>query len=327
MKKTTTTTKAPAKTKAAKTTPTTPAPKRVRKPKAKAKVHSLPPGEEAKQMAAGQAASPMLQEKLAKAKASQATVKIDEVVDATPGAVVKTSYTIPVLNPAGTGIVTKRLEQRKANTPSVSAQRTQDQLRILTRDLEAASMNLFRHWVDVSGVMGDDAVETLDLFPSPGSTCKKDEANLMDLKKHGLLDTFTGADDVTWVGLTKLGQQVKEYLADLANPPVPVAPRVVIPVAKQVMVKPVAAPAPKRVPALKINRMQVRYEAVTFCMAKVKPAEFSKLGYEPLMAEIELKFAPLYSKLKTPEKVRAYSTGIIDFCLAACRKNHLRSNA
>lgn len=320
------TTKAPAKTKAKKTAATALAPKRVRKPKAK--VHSLPPGEEAKQMAAGQAASSMLKDKLAKAKA-------------------KAAAGVPAghhVNKNGTGFKDITLEQvetakkalgitsiTKVTKGNDVTPLTQDQLRILARDMPAGSLNLFKHWVDVNGVMGGTTVETLDLFPAPGSTVKKDEGHLTDLKKRGLLSALTEANGVTWVEITCAGDQLQTYLATPQTPPPPVSPILATVIktgmAKVAQHRAAATLAPKRVPAPKINRMLVRYEAVTFCMAKVKPAEFGKADYAPLMIEIEAKYAPLYAKLKAPDKVRAYSTGIIDFCLAACRKNHLRSNA
>lgn len=294
MKKTTTTTKTPAKKQATRK-PAAPAPavpkagpRKPRKPKLKVADTS----DEHKKVSA-QAESPVLQEKIAKAKAKAA-----EVTKVTP----KPTPVIPE-----------------------AAQLTKDQLRILNRDLPDGSMNLLKHWIDVNGVMGSDAVDLTDLLPSPKSTIKKDMVHLAELKQRLLVRTAKDGQ-IEWVYLTSLGEQLKAYLEELANP----APLVIDGLKDHVEAtvparKPAATPTAKpaaspRVAAPKIDRAKVRYEAVAWVMTKVKPDSWSKAQYNPLLKDLEVKYAPLYAKLKTPEKRHAYSTGIVDFCLAACRK-------
>jgi hypothetical protein len=77
--------------------------------------------------------------------------------------------------------------------------------------------------------------------------------------------------------------------------------------------KAAAKPAP-------FNRAALRYAAIQQVMAMTKAADWKKAQYKPALKMLQVDYAPLFSKLKTPEKVQAYAVGILDFCLAACRK-------
>lgn len=215
---------------------------------------------------------------------------------------------------------------------------------ITWRDLPVASRNLFKHIADTAPHWSGTP-PTYEVFPSPGSSIKKDEGNLTDLKKRNLVDTFqdAGVDpDITWIKYTEKGEELVKFLeaggdtpapvvvdgtktAPPAKPQVPVkevvkTKTVTIKTAAQDTVKGKPAPAVKKVPAPKINRAQLRYSAIQEVMAEVKADTWKKALYKPMLKTLPTAYAPLYAKLKTPEKVLAYSTGILDFCLAACRK-------
>ncbi len=201
---------------------------------------------------------------------------------------------------------------------------TKDQLRILARDLPEGSMGLFKHWVDVNGVMGGDNVDTADLFPSPKSTIKKDEVHIAELVKRGLVKVQNYKDlsiKTTTVTLTHLGEQLSAYLEEVANPPTLVvdgtAERINATAPNK---KPTPVPTAKRVPAPKFDRAAMRYDAIQLAMKAVKMDTWGKKDYGTMIKILETGYPLLYSKLKTPEKVHAYSVGILDFCLAACRK-------
>ena len=210
---------------------------------------------------------------------------------------------------------------------------------IIKRDLTEASMNLFKHIVEV-GAHWSGNPPTYEVFPSPGSTVRKDKGNLTDLKKWELLTTQGDADikDAHWIYLTPLGEQLKASLeadeakALLGNGVEPEAvvvddrkttpkktastPKKATPAAKK------AAPAEKPAPKPKIDRAKVRYEAIQECMAATKADTWRKTSYVPMLKHLQTTYPDLFhfGRNTTKEKQHKYATGIVDFCLAACRK-------
>jgi len=218
--------------------------------------------------------------------------------------------------------VLKKIDTALAKPVDAAHPATKDQLRILARDLDTGVLDLFKQWMDVNGVMGSDAVDLTDLVPVPKSTIKKDMVHLADLKKKLLVRTVMD-QGTEWVHLTVLGEQLKTYLEEQANPAPLVVDGLTAHIETTTKAKPATPAKPaaqKRVPAPKFDRAAMRYAAIQETMVMVKLDSWTKNDYPQVIQNLEVSYPLLYSKLKTPEKVHAYSVGILDFCLAACRK-------
>jgi len=216
------------------------------------------------------------------------------------------------------------------------------QASILERDLPAGSLNLFQSVVDAAPNWSD-CPPTYEFMPVKGSTIKADEGHLTNLKKLDLITTQVDSDnaDIVWASFTKRGEELRQHLIAKADAAVLVVdgtkPKegLTPALAKKAAAKkthtqtateaigfpPATTPVkPAKAPKVKINRAQLRYAAITECMTRVKADTWRKAEYKPTIKWLELEFPLLYAKLKTKEKVAAYSAGILDFCLAACRK-------
>jgi hypothetical protein len=221
--------------------------------------------------------------------------------------------------------------------PVVNAPSLMTPMAILERDLSHGSLNLFKAAAEVAGDW-NDTPPTYEYMPAKGSTIKKDEGHLTDLKQKSLITTSVDSDntDIVWTTFTKRGQELLAHLAakeELANTPLVVdGTKPAAKTHKQIATEaigfpPAATPVnakPAKVLKPKVDRAKLRYAAISECMTDVKADTWRKASYKPMLKQLQVNYPELYAKIKTVEKVQAYSVGIVDFCLAACRKMNLR---
>jgi hypothetical protein len=203
-------------------------------------------------------------------------------------------------------------------TPPVPAEPTKEEVKATLKSLTPASLALFIALAEDSGNWSGTPCWGVNVGGSP-----EDNGNLTDLKTKGLVTTFD-SDGFDYVQFTALGgKAVTAVLKAKANGQLKVP---AIPAPKD---KPEPKPAAKKAAKpdtrpIKSDppscRMTLRYAAIAEVMELVKAAgKRTKDLDAKLVKLLESKYAQLYCKLRTVEKVAAYTAGIIEFCYAACR--------
>lgn len=234
------------------------------------------------------------------------------------------------------------------NTPAAPAEApaqpvTKTTTSMKTSDISAPALALFRRIIKELDGVDVGEIPSFEVFEK----VKVDKPALEELTKAKITasrveKTAGRAADIIWIGLADKGVKLKEIVEGedlLGDAPTVVdttrttagdlakghkASTGVIEAApkakpasgkKATPVKPAAAtkPAP-------VDRAALRYEAIREVMTAVKADDWKKSSYKPMLAKLKVDYAPLFAKLKTAEKIHAYGTGIIDFCLAASRK-------
>lgn len=207
-------------------------------------------------------------------------------------------------------------------------------------DITAPALSLFRRIIKELGEDPGKAVPSFEVFDK----VKVDKPALEELAKKKLLGASTekdGRKEFYSITLTKKGIEFKELVegADLLGEEAPVLVVVsetltagkakegvrksdgTAPAKPAAPAKPVApakpAPAPKAAP---IDRAATRYEAIRHVMAAVKEDSWGKKDYTPMIKHVEATWPGLYKAKWDTAKRHEYSTGILDFCLAANRK-------